>query len=83
MTDGKLDLMVLKNLTRQELWPYYLAIRQQMHLTLEKAEIRQGREIKIETRRPIPVHVDDQVRGHTPVVITAQPRALKVLIDPL
>ncbi|MGV3617684.1 MAG: diacylglycerol/lipid kinase family protein [Fimbriimonas sp.] len=83
VTDGKLDLMVLKDLTRGELWPYYLAIRQQMHLTLDKAEMRQGREIKIETRRPVPVHVDDKVRGMTPVVITAEPRALRVIVEKL
>jgi YegS/Rv2252/BmrU family lipid kinase len=83
MTDGKLDLMVLGNLTRKELWPYYLAMRQQMHLTLEKAEMRQGKEIKIETRRSVPVHVDDKVRGMTPVTITAEPRALRVLVEKL
>ena len=83
VTDGKLDLMILKNLSRSELWPYYLAIRQQMHLTLDKAEVIQGKEIKIETRRPVPVHVDDKVRGHTPVTITAHPGALRVLVERL
>lgn len=83
ITDGKLDLMILKNLTRGELWPYYLAIRQQMHLTLDKAEVIQGKEIKIETRRPVPVHVDDKVRGRTPVTMKAEPGALRVLVERL
>jgi len=83
MTDDQLDLLVLGNVQRNELWPYYLAIRQQMHLTLDKAEIRQAKEIKIESRIKLPVHVDDKVRGSTPVTIRSEPKALKVIVEKL
>lgn len=83
LTDGKLDVVILGNLSRRELVTYYRAIRQQTHPTLPKTKITQASHIKIEARRKLPVHVDDKVRGSTPVEIEARPGALKVVLERL
>jgi diacylglycerol kinase (ATP) len=83
LTDGLLDVVVLGDLTRRELLPYYRAMRAQMHMTLPKVQIRQARELRIESYRRLSVHCDDKVPCTTPVTITAEPAALKVIVDRL
>jgi diacylglycerol kinase (ATP) len=83
VTDGELDLVIVGDLRRSELIPYYRAFRAQMHMSLPKVSTQRARTVTIETRRPVNVHCDDTVVGTTPVTITAQPGALKVLVDRL
>ena len=83
VTDGELDVVIIGDLRRRELIPYYRAMRAQMHPTLEKVTILKGRKITIESRRRMNVHCDDRIVGTTPVTIEAQPHALKVLVDRL
>lgn len=83
LTDEVLDVVVLGDVGRKELLSYYRAFRAQMHLSLEKVTTYQAREIGIEAHRKLNVHCDDRVVGTTPVTITVQPRALKVLVDRL
>jgi YegS/Rv2252/BmrU family lipid kinase len=83
VTDGLLDVVILGDLDRKELLTYYRAIRQQIHPTLPKTQIVQAKHIQIESRRRMPVHVDDQVRGSTPVTIEAKPKALRVVVERL
>jgi diacylglycerol kinase (ATP) len=83
LTDGQLDVMVLGDLERRELLPYYRAMRAQTHESLPKVTRLKAREIRIETRHRMNVHADDRVVGVTPATITAVPRALKVLVDHL
>lgn len=83
VTDGLLDIVILGNLGRKELLTYYRAIRQQIHPTLPKTQILQAKQVKIEGRRRMPVHVDDKVRGATPVTIEIRPKALRVLVEKL
>jgi diacylglycerol kinase (ATP) len=83
VTDGELDVVIVGDLTRSELIPYYRAFRAQIHMNLPKVSTHRARTVTIETRRPANVHCDDTVVGTTPVTITAQPGALKVLVDRL
>ena len=75
--------MIVGNLKRKEILPYYKAIRAQMHLDLPKVTMLQGKEIQIKASRRLNVHSDDHIEGTTPVTITVDPRALKVLVDKL
>ena len=81
LTDGELDVVVVGDLKRNELIPYYRAFRAQMHMNLPKVQTFRAKNISIETRHRLNVHCDDKVIGTTPVNIVAQPRALKVLVD--
>lgn len=83
LTDNRLDVVMFGNLARGELLPYYRAIRQQIHPVMPKTQMFQAQEIVIEARRRMPVHVDDRVRGTTPVVITSVPKTLRVIVDRL
>jgi YegS/Rv2252/BmrU family lipid kinase len=83
VTDGELDVVIVGDLKRSELIPYYRAVRAQVHMNLPKVTTKRAREIRIESRRRMNVHCDDQVVGTTPVTITVQPRALKVLVERL
>ena len=82
LADGLLDVVMLCDLTRRELPSYLRALRAQMHLGLPKVTTLRGREIRIESRHRCNVHADDQVVGVTPLTITVDPKALKVLVDP-
>jgi len=81
LTDDHFDVVVIGDLRRGELLPYYRAIRAQTHYDLPKVRILQARDILLESRRPLHVHADDLHVGTTPVEITLHPRALNVLVD--
>ncbi len=83
LTDGELDVVVLGDLKLSELIPYYRAFRAQVHTNLPKVSTMRAKEVRIESRHRMNVHCDDKVVGTTPVTITAQPRALKVLVERL
>lgn len=83
LTDGELDVVLVGNLKAKELLPYYRAIRAQLHTNMDKVEILKAKHIRIESRRRMNVHVDDAVYTRTPVDITAEPKALKVLVERL
>ena len=50
------------------------------HTRDAEVHIYRAKRIKIETKEPIPVHLDAENVGHTPVEIEVIPRALKVLL---
>lgn len=83
LTDGELDLVIIGDLDRRELFTYYKAMRQQMHITMPKVKMFRAKEVRIEARRRLPVHCDDKVPCTTPVTITAEPKALKVIVEQL
>jgi diacylglycerol kinase (ATP) len=83
LTDGRLDLVVLGDLRRSELIPYYLAIRRQTHLTLPKTRICTARHIGLSSRRPMLVHVDDRIAGRTPAQIEVVPAGLRMVVERL
>jgi diacylglycerol kinase (ATP) len=83
LTDDFLDVVIMGNLTRGELFAYYRAMRQQMHFALPKVKMMKAREIRIETRRRMNVHADDEVISTTPATVEVQPGALRVIVDRL
>ncbi len=83
VTDGQLDVVVVGDLTRRELIPYFRALVAKRHLTLPKVTTLRAKRVLIEANRAMRVHADDQIVGRTPVTIEAEPRALKVLVERL
>lgn len=83
LTDDALDIMIMGDLTRRELIPYYRAMRAQMHTSLPKVTHLKAREVRIESRHRMNVHADDKVIGVTPVTMTVARHALKVVVDRL
>ena len=83
ITDGALNVVIIGDLTRSELVSYYRSLRAQTHTALPKTSSVSAREVRIESRHRMNVHCDDRIVGVTPVTITSEPRALKVLVEPL
>jgi diacylglycerol kinase family enzyme len=83
VTDGKLDVVIVGDLKRSEIIPYFRAVLATRHLNLPKVTSLRAKEVRIETRRPMRVHCDDQIVGTTPVTIQADAKALKVLVERL
>lgn len=50
------------------------------HTRDPEVHIYRTKHIKIETKEPIPVHLDAENVGHTPIDIEVIPRALKVIL---
>lgn len=83
LTDDLLDIVIIGPLARREWFPMYRAMMSQSHLDLPQVRALRGREIRIESRRPVRVHVDDRARKKTPVEVRIVPRALRVIVDRL
>jgi diacylglycerol kinase family enzyme len=81
VTDGELDVVTIGGIKARELLPYLRALRAQMHLDLPKVTSLRAREVRIEAGRRRNVHCDDRIIGQTPVTLSVQPGALKVLVD--
>jgi len=79
--DGYLDVVTITDLHRHELPGYLKALRAQMHLGLPQVTVTKAREVRIEADRTRNVHADDHLVGRTPVTVTVQPGALRVLVD--
>src|SRR3546814_17922928 len=46
------------------------------------AEVRQTRRVEIRRRRPRPLDIDGELKGHTPVVVEIEPGAVAVFAPP-
>ena len=78
--DGLLDVCIIKGRT---LWsaPFrLLSIITQRYNIDPKLEYHRAREVKIATRRPVPVQVDGDHIGETPMTFQAMPGALIALL---
>jgi diacylglycerol kinase (ATP) len=80
MNDGMLDLTVFEG------YGVLSTVRHLAGLTLGQyardpaVHFYRGRSFHIETRKPLPVHVDAEPIGTTPVQITVEPHVLKVVL---
>lgn len=83
LTDDYLDLVLIGALGRREWFKMWNAIRTQTHLTWPQVRTLRGKEIVLDSRRPIRVHVDDRARKKTPVSVKIVPEGLKVFVDRL
>lgn len=80
LDDGTLDIVLIGDIRRGELIDYIKAIRAQLHVDLPKVTmLKARREVKIESRHRRLVHCDDELIGVTPVTISVEPKALRVL----
>jgi YegS/Rv2252/BmrU family lipid kinase len=50
--------------------------------SLDEAAFITTREVHVETEPPMPVDVDGEIRGRTPVTVTLLPNALRVMVPP-
>jgi diacylglycerol kinase family enzyme len=78
--DGKLDVCVFREEGLVNYVQYIVKVALGQHLDDPRIEYYQVEEIAIETARPLPVHVDDELYTETPVTVRAVPEALRVIL---
>ncbi len=79
MDDGLVDLVVARYPQRWGLIRHYRSIMSGERPTNMHTRIRQARRVRISAPTPLPVAVDGEAAGTTPVSITVAPHALVVL----
>ena len=76
--DGRLDLYALPPHPWWRLMALAPVLRRGTHRPLTAVHSRHGAEIRIETKRPLPVNVDGEVITKTPAAFDVVPAALRV-----
>jgi diacylglycerol kinase (ATP) len=76
--DGLLDLIVVGDLPRWELLAWLPTVYWGAHLRHARVRAAQGRSVEVETEVPVPVHLDGELAGTTPLRITVRAGGLRV-----
>ena len=82
MDDGLLDVFVFKGLGFQYAVHHLLKIISRRYLQDPQVVHRQARHIEVWTEWAVPVQVDGDPIGVTPITLKVVPRALRVLVPP-
>jgi diacylglycerol kinase family enzyme len=79
-TDGLLDVCVLPCATRLDAIRHLLHAAAGEHLAGEGAIYTKGRHIRIESSEPVPVQIDGEAAGHTPLDIDLLPARVPFIV---
>lgn len=82
--DGKLDVVIASGLSRAQIVRELSRIHKGGHVNNPKVTIVQGTEARIETfsaEDAMPIEVDGNVRGVTPVEFRVMPKALRFVVE--
>jgi diacylglycerol kinase (ATP) len=79
-TDGAFDVVVLGALGRLELLRWLPTIYSGRHLRNPRVVVRRARRVAISGPVPLPMHLDGEPVGATPVVLTVEPGALRLRV---
>ena len=82
--DGKLDVVTASDLSRLAVVRELTRIHKGGHVVNPRVRIAQGKRARIETFSPdnaMPIEVDGNVRGVTPVVFRVLPKALRIVVQ--
>lgn len=82
LDDGLLDLCVFTGGGPAALAGHAVRALPGKHLESTSVVYRQASRIRIDAEEPLPVQLDGEHAGHTPVVFSAAPRALIVVLPP-
>jgi len=80
LDDGLLDVCCFQGSSPLRTALHTLRVMLGLHIQDPKVEIYQAQRIEVSTYRPLPVHVDGDAAGYTPIVIETLPRALNLLV---
>lgn len=82
LDDGLLDVCVFKGSGLPMTLLHVAHILAGRHLQDPRVAYIQARQVIVETKRPLPVQVDGDHIGTTPVTFEAVPRALRIIVPP-
>jgi diacylglycerol kinase (ATP) len=78
--DGLLDVLTLGDITKADLVRTMPKLYRGTHLPHPKAELLRGRSVSITTDAPIPIQLDGEQPGTTPVSFEIVPQALRLRV---
>jgi diacylglycerol kinase (ATP) len=78
--DGVFDVLLIGNLTKRDLLLTLPKTYRGRHLPHPKAELLRGTTVTIDALEPLPVELDGEQPGTTPVRLELVPRALRLRV---
>ena len=78
--DGRLDVLIFKNLGYLDLARYLAGIVMGTHTTLDDVEYFQTRKVLVRSEDDVPVEVDGELAGALPVTFRISSRKLRVVV---
>lgn len=78
--DGMLDLVLFEGGSTRESLRYAWAVMRHRHHSLPDVQTRRVRRIRFESRRPVPVQLDGDPFGYTPLEIEIGSQALRLIV---
>lgn len=79
-TDGRLDVCVLPCRSREELFEHAVRVAAGEHMYGEGVVYTHGKQIHVDSPYPVPVQVDGEAAGHTPLTIDLLPVRLPFIV---
>jgi diacylglycerol kinase (ATP) len=80
LDDGMLDVYIFKGRSIIDVLRHVIMIALGKHRQDPQVETFRGRRIEIRGEKSLPLHVDGEPHGHTPVTISVVPRSLRVVV---
>jgi len=78
--DGLLDVVVIGDITKVDLALTIHKLYRGTHLSHPKVSVHRGREVLIDTPVPVPLELDGEHPGHSPLHVWVEPAALRVVV---
>jgi YegS/Rv2252/BmrU family lipid kinase len=78
--DGLFDVLTIGDVTKRDLVVTMPKIYRGTHLPHPKAELLRGRVVSVESDEPLPIQLDGEQPGTTPVRFEVRPRALRLRV---
>ena len=82
MDDGLLDVVIYKTFSKLEYLRHAISISQGRRVLQPRVTHRRVKSLRISADQPLEVQADGLPHGHTPVVVTLAPAALRVRVPP-
>jgi YegS/Rv2252/BmrU family lipid kinase len=79
LNDGKLDLVLLEGVSKISILLHLLRIYRGTHLKHPSIRVIPAQDIKVTTQAPMPLELDGEVPGVTPVSFHVRPKAIKII----
>ncbi len=79
LDDGLFDICLIQEASAWEFARAMPSVFRGAHVGHSKVEMFRARRVEVESDPPLPVLVDGEVRGQTPVTLEVMPRALEIL----
>jgi diacylglycerol kinase (ATP) len=78
--DGLFDVLLIGDVSKRDLLTTFPKLYRGTHLPHPKAELLRGRAVEIDSPEPLPVELDGEQPGTTPVRFEVVPRALRLRV---